>query len=148
MLAALAFWVEDFALNAAQGPTRTLVTDLTPKEFIYGKLGGIFFNTKEMVVLPLVLCGYLWLRDVISLENLVYLSLGWLVLVIALAASASVLSSRPPPRAANRSSNWPSVRPARVPDRKIVSRSRRSARFEWMVTTSLSKPAWLLSGLL
>ncbi|MGH7140755.1 MAG: ABC transporter permease subunit, partial [Pirellulales bacterium] len=36
-----------------------LVTDLTPKEFIFGKLGGIFYNTKEMVVLPLVLCGYL-----------------------------------------------------------------------------------------
>ena len=59
-----------------------LVTDLTPQEFIYGKLGGIFFNTKEMVVLPLVLCGYLWFRDAISLENLVYLSLGWLVLSV------------------------------------------------------------------
>jgi ABC-type transport system involved in multi-copper enzyme maturation permease subunit len=57
-----------------------LVTDLTPREFIYGKLGGIFYNAKEMVVLPLLLCGYLWLRDAISLENLVYISLGWLVL--------------------------------------------------------------------
>ncbi|HVX13634.1 MAG TPA: hypothetical protein VHC22_20795 [Pirellulales bacterium] len=57
-----------------------LVTDLTPQEFIYGKLGGIFYNTKEMVVLPLVLCGYLWFRDAISLENVLYLSLGWLVL--------------------------------------------------------------------
>lgn len=57
-----------------------LVTDLTPKEFIFGKLGGIFYNTKEMVVLPLMLCGYLWFREVISAENLVYLSLGWLVM--------------------------------------------------------------------
>lgn len=57
-----------------------LVTDLTPKEFIYGKLGGIFYNTKEMVVLPLVLCSYLWIARAISLENLFYLSLGWLVL--------------------------------------------------------------------
>ena len=30
-----------------------LVTDLTPKEFIFGKLGGVFYNAKEMVVLPL-----------------------------------------------------------------------------------------------
>lgn len=57
-----------------------LVTDLTPGEFIFGKLGGIFYNTKEMVVLPLVLCGYLWLAETITLENLLYLSLGWLVL--------------------------------------------------------------------
>lgn len=57
-----------------------LVTDLTPKEFIFGKLGGIFYNTKEMLVLPLVLCGYLWFRDVISAENFVYIMLGWLVM--------------------------------------------------------------------
>ena len=36
-----------------------LVSDLTPNEFIFGKLGGIFYNTKEIVLLPLVLCGYL-----------------------------------------------------------------------------------------
>lgn len=57
-----------------------LVTDVTPQEFIYGKLGGIFYNTKEMIGLPLALCGYLWFRDAILLENLIYLSLGWLVL--------------------------------------------------------------------
>lgn len=59
-----------------------LVTDLTPKEFIFGKLGGIFYNVKEMVVLPLVLCGYLWFRDAISFENLVYLAAGWLVMCV------------------------------------------------------------------
>ncbi|HEX7446550.1 MAG TPA: ABC transporter permease subunit [Pirellulales bacterium] len=59
-----------------------LVTDLTPGEFIFGKLGGIFYNTKEMIVLPLVLCGYLWLADEVALENLVYLALGWLVLCL------------------------------------------------------------------
>ncbi|HJT34245.1 MAG TPA: ABC transporter permease subunit [Pirellulales bacterium] len=59
-----------------------LVTDLTPGEFIFGKLGGIFYNTKEMVFLPLVLCGYLWLAETITLENLMYLSLGWLVLCV------------------------------------------------------------------
>ena len=37
-----------------------LVTDLTPKEIVFGKLGGMFYNTKEMVLLPMVLCGCLW----------------------------------------------------------------------------------------
>jgi ABC-type transport system involved in multi-copper enzyme maturation permease subunit len=32
-----------------------LVTDLTPKEFIFGKLGGILWNTKEYLIPPLVL---------------------------------------------------------------------------------------------
>jgi hypothetical protein len=34
-----------------------LVTDLTPKEFIFGKLWGIVYNTKSYVVLPLMLAG-------------------------------------------------------------------------------------------
>ena len=33
-----------------------LVTDLTPAEFLFGKLGGIFYDAKEMVVLPALLC--------------------------------------------------------------------------------------------
>jgi ABC-type transport system involved in multi-copper enzyme maturation permease subunit len=38
-----------------------LVTDLTPKEFIFGKLGGIAYNTKEFIVPPLLLAGvYAW----------------------------------------------------------------------------------------
>ena len=32
-----------------------LVTDLTPKEFIFGKLGGILWNTKEYLIPPLIL---------------------------------------------------------------------------------------------
>jgi ABC-type transport system involved in multi-copper enzyme maturation permease subunit len=38
-----------------------LVTDLTAKEFIFGKLGGILYNTKEYLVPPLMLAGiYGW----------------------------------------------------------------------------------------
>lgn len=37
-----------------------LVTDVTPQEFIFGKLGGVFYVAKEIVLLPLLLCGYLW----------------------------------------------------------------------------------------
>ncbi|MBI1917771.1 MAG: ABC transporter permease subunit [Planctomycetes bacterium] len=32
-----------------------LVTDLTPREFIFGKLGGILYNTKEYILPPLIL---------------------------------------------------------------------------------------------
>ena len=39
-----------------------LVTDLTPAEFLFGKLGGVFYVAKEMVVLPAALCIYLWWR--------------------------------------------------------------------------------------
>jgi ABC-type transport system involved in multi-copper enzyme maturation permease subunit len=39
-----------------------LVTDLTPKEFIFGKLGGIAFNAKEYLLPPLLLLlVYAWL---------------------------------------------------------------------------------------
>jgi hypothetical protein len=57
-----------------------LVSDLTPKEIVYGKLGGVFYNTKEMVLLPMLLCGYLWFVGALGLENLVYLLGGLAVL--------------------------------------------------------------------
>jgi ABC-type transport system involved in multi-copper enzyme maturation permease subunit len=39
-----------------------LVTDLSPKEFIFGKLGGVLYNTKEYVLPPLILAAaYAWL---------------------------------------------------------------------------------------
>jgi len=38
-----------------------LVTDLSPKEFIFGKLWGILYNTKEYLLPPLILAGvYAW----------------------------------------------------------------------------------------
>ena len=59
-----------------------LVTDLTPREFIVGKLAGALYNTKEMVAAPLALCVYLYIRHALGLEDLVfYLLGGWLVMV-------------------------------------------------------------------
>src|SRR5208283_3940321 len=63
-----------------------LVTDLTPKEIVFGKLGGVFYNTKEMVLLPMLLCGGLWLTGVLTLENLLYL-LGGLAVLYLFAAT-------------------------------------------------------------
>lgn len=59
-----------------------LVTDVTAKEFVYGKLGGIFYNTKEMILVPLALCGYLWYVGALGDENLLYLWGGWLVMAV------------------------------------------------------------------
>jgi ABC-type transport system involved in multi-copper enzyme maturation permease subunit len=62
-----------------------LVTDLTPKEIVFGKLCGIFYNTKEMVVLPLLLCVWLGLTGSIDWENLLYLLGGVAVLYVFVA---------------------------------------------------------------
>jgi len=49
-----------------------LVTDLTPLEIVFGKLGGVLYNTKEMIVLPMLLAGYVWWAGAMSLENTLY----------------------------------------------------------------------------
>jgi hypothetical protein len=59
-----------------------LVSDLTPKEIVFGKLGGVFYNTKEMVILPILLCVGLWYVGVLGLENLLYLTGGLAVLYV------------------------------------------------------------------
>jgi ABC-type transport system involved in multi-copper enzyme maturation permease subunit len=57
-----------------------LVTDLSPKEIVFGKLGGAFYNAKEMILLPIALCIYLWVADTISTENLLFLLCGIVVM--------------------------------------------------------------------
>jgi ABC-type transport system involved in multi-copper enzyme maturation permease subunit len=57
-----------------------LVTDLSPREFVFGKLGGVLWVTKEMVVLPIVLCFYMWWNGGIRFENLFYLLSGLVVM--------------------------------------------------------------------
>ncbi|MCA9144436.1 MAG: hypothetical protein H6823_10905 [Planctomycetaceae bacterium] len=50
-----------------------LATDISPKEFVFGKLWGVLWVTKEMVVLPMALCVALWWQKGVSGENLVFL---------------------------------------------------------------------------
>lgn len=50
-----------------------LVTDLSPKEIVLGKLGGAFYNAKEMIVLPIALCAFLWFAGRLTGENFVFL---------------------------------------------------------------------------
>jgi hypothetical protein len=66
-----------------------LVTDLSSKEFVFGKLGGVFYNAKEMVVLPLALCVYLWFEGQVAGENLIYL-LGGLAVMDAFVAMLGI----------------------------------------------------------
>lgn len=65
------------------------VTDLSPKEIVFGKLGGALYNAKEMVLLPLVLCAYLRFAGAITTENLVFI-LGGVVVMNAFAAMLGI----------------------------------------------------------
>jgi ABC-type transport system involved in multi-copper enzyme maturation permease subunit len=96
-LATLPLFVLSLMLINAQGVTSLtnerdakaldllLVTDVSAKEFVFGKLGGIFYNTKEMVVLPLVACLALWWLGGVSAENMLYLLAGLAVMMIFVA---------------------------------------------------------------
>ena len=59
-----------------------LVTDLSPKEIVFGKLLGAFYTAKEMVVLPLVLFGYLLYSEMLTTERFVFLCGGWVVMTV------------------------------------------------------------------
>ncbi len=59
-----------------------LVTDLTAREFVFGKLGGVFYNSKELLLLPLGgLVWFTWL-GYLSWENLTYVIVGFQVLAL------------------------------------------------------------------
>ena len=62
-----------------------MVTDISPKEFLFGKLGGVLYVVADMILLPILICGYLWLSDVISGENFLYLCVGLFVLYVFVA---------------------------------------------------------------
>ena len=57
-----------------------LVTELSPKQFIYGKLFGVLYNTKEMVALPILLIAWFALSGQMSWENATYAIIDGLLL--------------------------------------------------------------------
>ncbi len=57
-----------------------LVTEITPASFLFGKIIGVLYVTKEMVVIPLLMCGYLWWGGGMTTENLVFTVLCLLVM--------------------------------------------------------------------
>lgn len=59
-----------------------LMTDITPKEFIFGKIGGVFFNAKEIVLLPILFVIYFSIQDFIRIESAIYFIAGFLLLTL------------------------------------------------------------------
>lgn len=58
-----------------------LVTDISSKEFIFGKLGGVLYNSKELIIAPLLFIVWYLIQGVLTVENFVYLTIGFLALV-------------------------------------------------------------------
>ena len=77
-----------------------LVSDLEPGELVWGKLLGVLVAAREIVALPLLLCGSLVATKVTTLENGLYLALGLAVTtffaaVLGVYAGLSHPASRP-----------------------------------------------------
>lgn len=77
-----------------------LVTDLSPTEFLIGKLAGVLYVTLDSVLLPLLLCVLLWWFGLVTGENIVFLTLGLLVMnlfvaMLGLHCGRSYPNSRP-----------------------------------------------------
>jgi len=53
-----------------------MVTDLTPGEFVFGKMLGVLYVTKEMILLPIGLILYLGFSGVMTSENTVFAIIG------------------------------------------------------------------------
>jgi ABC-type Na+ efflux pump permease subunit len=57
-----------------------LVSELSPKEFMYGKLYGILYNSKEMIVLPVLTAVAMWVMGILTGENLILFVIDFLLL--------------------------------------------------------------------
>jgi len=57
-----------------------LVTELTPKEFIYGKLYGVLYNAKEMIAVPVLWTLWLTFAGAVSVESAVFTVIDFLLL--------------------------------------------------------------------
>ncbi|RMG37968.1 MAG: ABC transporter permease [Planctomycetota bacterium] len=59
-----------------------LVTDITAREFIFGKMVGVLYNAKELILVPMLIAVFYWQLGRLTAENLTYLLLGYAVLVL------------------------------------------------------------------
>jgi ABC-type Na+ efflux pump permease subunit len=76
-----------------------LVSELSPKEFIYGKLFGVLYNSKEMIALPVLTVIAMYLLGILSGENLVLFLIDFVLLchfaaMLGLHAAITYTSSR------------------------------------------------------
>ena len=61
------------------------MTDLSPSEFLFGKLGGVLLISADVILLPLLMFCFLFFQGSISVENMLYLVIGLAVLVVFIA---------------------------------------------------------------
>jgi ABC-type Na+ efflux pump permease subunit len=59
-----------------------MVTDISPKEFLFGKIGGVAIVAADMAIMPIAICCYLWFSDILSTENLAYVVIGSVVMLL------------------------------------------------------------------
>ncbi|QEG42860.1 hypothetical protein [Roseimaritima ulvae] len=62
-----------------------MVTDLRPAEFVFGKIWGVLYVTKEMLLIPLAMLITLGWLGVMTIENTFYATTGALVLYLFVA---------------------------------------------------------------
>ncbi len=62
-----------------------LVTEITPWSFVFGKIAGVLYATKEMVIVPILLSAIYWWVGGLSTENLVFVILSLIVMDIFVA---------------------------------------------------------------
>jgi ABC-type transport system involved in multi-copper enzyme maturation permease subunit len=62
-----------------------LVTEISPPHFLFGKILGVLYVTKEMVIAPLLLCIYIWSQSAMTTENLVFTCTALLVMDVFVA---------------------------------------------------------------
>ena len=61
------------------------MTDLSPKEFLFGKLGGVLYVAADVILLPMAMCIFLFIKGAISVENLIYVLAGLSVVMVFIA---------------------------------------------------------------
>jgi hypothetical protein len=66
-----------------------LVSDISPAEFIFGKLGGVLWVAKEMVLCPVLLALGLWWAGGMSFDSLLYV-LGGLIVMNSFVATLGI----------------------------------------------------------
>lgn len=77
-----------------------LVTDLTPKEILFGKLFGVLFVTLDSILFPILFCGLMFATGLLSGENLFFILIGLVVLnvfsaMLGIHSGRSFPTSRP-----------------------------------------------------
>ncbi len=73
----------------AQALDLLLTTQISPAQFLMGKLLGVLYVTKEMVLLPMALSLYLWWQGALTGENLMF-TLGGLLVMDVFAAMLGI----------------------------------------------------------